>query len=845
MKISQVVLIASLIVNSFTAPDECSIWFENKLKEICTSIDNTKCRINNNFDKCIETTTCTGGTSSDCQNRIPENFHTKKCVYNYENNLCEEKDKECEDFDINIGDKCSDLYPGADIGKRCEESYVNLSGDDPKTCRAHFDVCNFDGANSVTCPQNIPSDKKKQCVWNYNSEICETKTRNCYDYDLGFDKELCESAEPTEDGKTLGKKCAFVQSMHCREVYEKCEDYKGSNEIYCANIIPIKEDKSDYDDMKKCVYDETKTQNKCYTVDKLCSDYENKPTTGAERCISLKSEDPTNKRCVFDYGTGECKDEYKTCSLYNSKTGEKTQEECQNIIPVEISKKCAWNDNTNQCEEVDKNCDDYLSGFPEDYCNKIILKDEKRRCRKIYSQCIEDYKNCGDYSGKDKGICESIIPEAVYSKCILEKDSKCVEIPFKCTEASTQEICENHAKPEDKQKTCIWDGAMCSENYKACEDYKGNNKGTCEQIRPFNGKFCLLDSTGCKYYNKICSDVTTEEECRKIAKTGVSDPDKFVCDYDPSQSPSCFENYKYCSDYRGTYNRICTKIKPYDETGERVDVAYKCELASTGCQRKLHDCEYADIDYKVCSIISKKLEEINNKKHCTMFNGFCKMDYKTCDSYDEEEYTTFDGDVCIGIQPKNYLTHNCQISTEGDRCEEKPNSLTSCNEFDNIMTDFEFQYLCTSYRPDCIYDAGRCIKKSCSEYTFYYSDDRNGMICKEITPSNPNKKCVLSQDKTKCEEIDIINKETPNPPVENTQESTTEKANSPTPPPPSESSKPSTSSSTPESSSSSPSPSSASSSSSSSSQNNPSQGNSNDSIIKGIQLAIILLCLLN
>ena len=47
---------------------------------------------------------------------------------------------------------------------------------------------------------------------------------------------------------------------------------------------------------------------------------------------------------------------------------------------------------------------------------------------------------------------------------------------------------------------------------------------------------------------------TTEEECKLVAKIGVTDPERKICDwYIPSglDTGSCIENYKYCSDYRG------------------------------------------------------------------------------------------------------------------------------------------------------------------------------------------------------------------------------------------------------------------------------------------------------
>ena len=64
-----------------------------------------------------------------------------------------------------------------------------------------------------------------------------------------------------------------------------------------------------------------------------------------------------------------------------------------------------------------------------------------------------------------------------------------------------------------------------------------------------------------------------------MAITGVSDPDRRVCDYSESSS-TCFENYKYCSDYRGNNRTFCRNIKPYDELGNNIDIRYKCKYES-------------------------------------------------------------------------------------------------------------------------------------------------------------------------------------------------------------------------------------------------------------------------
>ena len=175
------------------------------------------------------------------------------------------------------------------------------------------------------------------------------------------------------------------------------------------------------------------------------------------------------------------------------------------------------------------------------------------------------------------------------AKIVLEKDRKCIERTFNCTEASNEEDCLYYAKPQDSRKICVYNSDKCYEVYKNCEDYfQTEPSNQCSDLKLYNGKSCYLDSNSrCRSSDKTCSQAHNEDECKLIAETGVSDPDKKVCDYvkytgDPSEH--CVENYKYCSDYRGTDSDICTYIKPYDESGKNIDITSKCVYTTgIGC----------------------------------------------------------------------------------------------------------------------------------------------------------------------------------------------------------------------------------------------------------------------
>ena len=758
MKISQLILLFALISYCVTEDDECSSLYVSKLNEMCISIDSNNCRYTHP-NVCKGTKACSTKDNTDstqCSAVFPPSFNTMKCVYS--DSKCEEKKKVCTDYKPLLGDICSQLYPGVDSGKRCAKPY-DEDIPDLGSCVAHFDKCeDFTDATETTCPKNIPSDKKSKCVWDGTS--CKTETRQCTDGYTLTDKDICPLLIPTNAGKELGKKCIFFGGR-CVEDYEKCEDYKKDTADDCKAINIMNDDKTDYNTLKKCDYDATKTP-KCFTVDryKYCQDC---PTGNKDLCISLVSDEPDIKRCVYDYKRDSCLEEYKSCSTYNN-LREKDKETCEKIILLEVSKRCVWNSN-NECVEEDKTCDYYKSYLPDEFCEDIKLKDTSKYCKKVGSECKEAYVNCEAYKGKDKETCESIVLPNSYSTCILTKDSNCVEKTISCSEATAENACLNHAMPSNDKMQCIFYNNKCWETYKKCEYYDGGDETTCENIIQINGKKCYFTSKKCKSKNKICSQALTTEECHLIAKKGVTDPDTRICDM---YNGDCVESYKYCSDYRKTDQSFCINIKPYDETGENIDPTSECVYDNTnsvnyhdssrfvGCRRELHDCTYAGSNDILCEMISQKLEiSSGGKKYCAFIGGSCSEQYQTCESYEEESTAFVDSD-CTDIKPKNYLTHKCVPKTiEGKKLCVTEEETKECGLFNTkYPSTGDYQYFCTSLKPYCLYEYSSCIKKSCSEYTFTNADEKNDIRCKKIEVSDPNKICALKSDKSGCEEID-------------------------------------------------------------------------------------------
>ena len=795
MKISQLVLIFAIIGYCISEDDECSTGFDSKLAEICSGINSETCQYVSPL-LCIKKNPCSGeGACSGKTHPIPTIY---KCAGS--DGQCQETKKECSDF-VSEQDSCPALFSGDESKKRCVLNPDN-------TCSPHFNRCeDFTGATETTCPNNIPSDILKECVW--NDGTCQTVYKKCTDSSMIYpnaNQENCYKLTISEEGKTANKKkCVYSNTEYkCYEEYEKCEDYEEEVEDTCTRIQLLKTGTSDYEQLKKCILEEGETEKICKTAT-YCEDFD-KIADGSkspEMCISLKSKNAPNKRCVYDYNDNSCKDEFKSCSL-----GEESESTCSSIILLDnLNKKCVWKNNN--CIESYKGC----SGQNLFFCNDITLEDHNKRCIKnSYNECEETYVSCDAYKGKDKEICESIILESG-KKCYLARDSKCI---LPCTEANSLEECKI-AKPIDDKKECVYYGGTCIEQYKKCEDYTGNNLQTCESIALYNGKKCVLDSTGCKSYNKICTEAVDEDECKLMTNSGVSSSDRY-CDYDSTSG--CFENYKYCSDYRGTDNNFCVnKIKPFDESGLNVDITSSCEYDSVvGCKRKIN-CSNAGKNSTLCNIISTKLaESTKNKKYCSFINGNCEENYQTCGSYDEEEYEAFQSEKCESIKPKNYLTHGCEVGTEDGKpiCKDKEKTPKECSNFNGRYSEAHFQSLCINIKPYCLYSTGSCTKKSCNDYI---SSDADEIRCKLIPVSDSNKICSLKAGGSACEIIDKKKEEEENDSTESSAGSSNE-ANEP-----SQEAKPDEEKQTP-------------------SENNPQQGNSSGSNVKGIGFIVILLCLL-
>ena len=721
MKVYQLFLIFSIISFCFLEDaDQCTTDFENILKDKCEGINSCSFTLFSDHSvRCISTKNegCqrANGDSDLCAKIFPSTFPKQRCQIQSGGTNCIPENNNCLNFNspVNgilfdpIKDRaiCDGFYAAS--GKRCLVVDRDLST--IIQCKEFYTRCE-DITDPDECEANL-IDYTTKC--HFDGSCKSGYVRYC---DTGLDtvtEEECSNLQSSN----ADKKCVY-SGGRCSARYVNCEKYGSSST--CNDNSPLIQKENAYylDDSKLCQLVPTDSgTDKCDTVYKYCESYTGSDST---MCEKLRVTDSTNKRCVYDpTSTGDiCREVYKTCQLFNDKTvGKWRSGDCEKNILSDPNKKCIY------IEEIDK--------------------------------CIETdlYSSCEEYKGSDKYICESIRSPTTNAKCILEKDRTCKERIFNCTEAFDEEDCLYYAKPVDNRKICVYNGGKCHEVYKNCEDYlQMDTTTTCSSLTLYNGNKCyeetISNTKRCRSKTKTCNMAqTNKDECILIAESGVSDPDKKVCDfikYSTESDPTCKENYKYCSDYRGSVTDICEKIKPYDESGKSVDITSKCQMGNYGCERISKECGESDVLHNpiLCSLISEKIQD-NNVQYCAFIGNDCVKHYKTCESYTGGVLS-----VCRSIIPQNYLTSGfCDL--EDGHCVTKKKE---CNTFD--VTNYK--YLCENM-PNCTYSGGVCFKKStpesCKDVTFYIASDENEEICKNLATESPNTICSLRESKAGCEEI--------------------------------------------------------------------------------------------
>ena len=761
MKTYQLILIVSLIIICYTQTTEtCSSSFKTALYDVC---DKTDSQCGGDEYGCFRRG-CQNGNKDQytCRSTLPSgvDLHKYKCAWlpkegsatEYE---CRNDLKICTDYNVfgnsaplpDGGDTCSGLKSNDDNNEicvlekpgKCVSKYIDCTKVPAGQCGDYEVVKDFSikcRLDTTVTPNRCVSNGKRNCGYfngddDYN--LFNIGNNKCINLDTGNNNE----------------KCIYLNGI-CRSSKLTCELY--NTESSCKTFssapdsnhyynMPLNQINDDYDYSKKCVWDVN--SKICTAVDIMCSDYD-----GNEYMCDAVS------KCIYDSSENKCFEKYENCNLYSQKEINKNRTKCENSLLPNIDKKC-----------------DYILG-----------KDE---CRQ---KNPNPYATCSDYNNeegdKDRIICESIRTTNPPYYCVLDKDNQCIERALNCSEVYNEEDCLHIAKASDPNKKCAFKSNKCVEEYIRCEDFIDINlpkfASQCRNIKLYNGLQCESESDRCKTRNKICSEANTFEECKLIAKTGVTNPERKVCDYigydddddDIIDRIACGETFKFCSDYRGTNRIDCENIKPYDKEGEKIDELSKCVLENEKCQRVPKDCSDADNNPILCNEISHNIKD-NSTKYCrydryenSKNQNKCIEDYKTCDSYKRTsmvdsgtDYDEFKGN-CSAIIPQNYEKSVCKVAQDLADDIYKCVADDTCKPF-NTKTD-NYRELCNKHTNsglECLYDSNsntcKDVERTCNDIRFYTEDSASEEYCNRITPSKPYKKCTLKEDKSGCKEIYI------------------------------------------------------------------------------------------
>lgn len=763
MKRLQLLLILWIVGCHFIDSEEvnCQELFDTELEKKCNEISSSCSFYKEEDYHCVEINDCSKGNGNDrdkCEEIKPSYFKTTKCVL--EGQDCKPKDKKCRDWTFkntnNIYEiDCTNLTPesGNEICRLVQGTLpsktvfpsgkISVSG---ASCESHHKLCSTVTSSQTACEANIPNEHHIRCIWDHTTSKCQNQEIYCGDGDSHYiDKIYCP--EYKVRGDTDEKQKCIYKDSSCQAEYSKCEDIPNvPTKENCESYMPL--NGNDYDYSKKCVYNPDavipagETGYKCKAQTRKCTEYERRSTDlipdvpvpddllNEEFCSGLEVTDNRYQRCAYKEGRG-CYEEFTTC---------------ENYINYKI--------------ETDRRCEDIVLQNPNQKC---VYDKKEDTCK-----TIEKYSTCDDYDGKDKKTCESILSSETHQYCILDKDTKCIEKPINCSEAYTKDDCLHIAKASDSNKRCAYKNLKCVEEYIRCEDYIDDASPTttnCSDIKLYDGKTCKSVRTGstetetrsnyiCTSLFKTCedTDIDTEEECKLIAKTGVTDPERRVCSW---IGGSCITNYKYCSDYRRRITdddnsttitnifAICNSIKPYDELGNNIDFGFKCVYDIAGCQKTPVECSDARSNPILCEAYSEYIKD-KDKKYCFFDGSTCKAHYKKCEDFEDH-----DGMSCSDNVIQGFTTKVCAL--DGGKCVQK----SDCSYFSSRTVHREL--ICKSIHPNCSFTSPYTCEyvknNECDDIKFYSNGTDNNGTCESMEASKPYKKCVLKEDQSGCEEV--------------------------------------------------------------------------------------------
>ena len=602
--------------------DICHTYFELMVSDDCKNVfsnathgclyTGNKCELR--FKGC---SSYTGTDKSVCANRVPDNafenaYHKCELV----GNKCEDVLKKCSDYEEGITD-CEKLKAEED-NQRC---ILNNN-----RCESHYKTCSLSGKDQQTCEKNIPSDKSLECVW--EGSVCNEKPKKCKETKF-YNDDDCYGLEVTDSKNQI----CLGSDDGCKEQYKTCELYneKVSNKKReeCESLRY--DGKNNY----KCFFKD----GACSTGTK-CSDF-----TYESGCKGFIPSD-TDKKCSFINGV--CKEIYKTCELYDTKTkiDDKKEADCKEIKEYDNSGyyKCVFDTDKKSCgkQKLTK-CDHYETGMDESYCYNIYLNDYKQ-CTIKDNKCVEIFTGCPRTAEKlSKENCEAIDLGNYYYFCRYnEKDNGCYERLKDCSLGKDESSCKSIVLYKEdvgrvytkKSAKCVWEKDSCVENPKVCGD--AQNAAECSLINPtssnkkciyLNGQ-CKEQYEDCNAYNKNGKETIEQNVCESIVLGDTS----YKCTFKSGNPNECVQEKKYstCSEFKkDDYEYVCTSYGSNPPISLSID--YKCAYSNSACSEVQKNCLELSNEPKVDEEICESAPTSGNNKYCSL-----KADKSGCEEKEKE-----------------------------------------------------------------------------------------------------------------------------------------------------------------------------------------------------------------
>lgn len=568
-----------------------------------------------------------------------------------------------------------------------------------------FGCKNYKGKDESICESAIPDISDR---FNYECKmvdgVCTEVLKKCNEYEINLSE--CSNLDAGGDNK----RC-IINNNKCESHYNNC-NFEEANKESCEANIPL-------NTLHECVWE----NNTCQEKPKLCEGNE-------YSCLSFRVSDPENKECVnFN---SECKEQYKTCEIYNEKVSNKNKEECESLkindgtIYRRYNNRCIFNEKTNTCSTGTK-CSDftYAAG-----CNAFIPSDSDKRCSFQNGICKEIYKACELYDKKTPSE--------------LKNEADCKE---------NREY-DNFGNFYYYSK-CVYENNTCiRQRITKCEDYDEIGISYCSMAYISYFKYCKINDGKCVEDYRHCPEKEEEISKEKCEAIIPYNDDQFKCVYN-EEDKGCYGVLKQCSD--GTNEETCKSMVLYKQNELGLyykKTSSKCVWENKSCVEKAKECWEA-INPRECLSITPT----NTYKMCFYLYGECKEVYKDCEAYNNNGKEEIIKSVCESIFFQ-YPTIKCVFkSGNPNQCVQE--NVTSCSEFNKDDYGYHCELISLNSISDkCVYSNSVCStqKKTCLELKKESGVDKK--ICESAVISGSNKYCALKEDESGCEEKEKENKST-------------------------------------------------------------------------------------